>query len=138
MYYKLIRHTLLESFESKDGNRHDVVIGTLYKVHHYFNHRTGVTVEVLTPLCDTMEFADSMILPLVYRVDVTRSSRLGRLTPNLHQVPGHDDIRIHTGRSRLSDIYVTLDEERKLTKRWYREKLTGEETRLEIGNLWRR
>ena len=58
MYYKLIRKPTDEV----------VVYGRLYRVSHYFNKRTGVYVERLHPIGDTKENAETMILPLIYRI----------------------------------------------------------------------
>lgn len=76
MYLKLIR-------ERPDGK---AVRGTLYKVH-FRQTDTGSHSEELTKICDTLENADFLIPPLIYRVEVTMSPRFQRLLPILCNVP---------------------------------------------------
>ena len=63
MYYKLIRNT-------PEGK---AVHGKLYRVSHYYNKRTGLMVERLHPICDTLENADYLVPALIYKVQVTQS-----------------------------------------------------------------
>ena len=125
MYYKLIRYNQV-------GN---AVYGKLFRTSHYFNLRTGQTTERLHFICDTLENADHLILPLIYPVTVTRSPKFGRLLPSINQVPGRTGIRIHRGiRPEHSKgcILVTPDNEQLLTALWHKEQNNHEETKLEI------
>ena len=125
MYYKLIR-------QHPDGN---AVRGTLYTVEHRFSRSAGIYKEYLTKVCDTLENADHLILPLIYPVTVTRSPKFGRLLPSINQVPGRTGIRIHRGiRPEHSKgcILVTPDNEQLLTALWHKEQNNHEETKLEI------
>ena len=125
MYYKLIRKPTDEV----------VVYGRLYRVSHYFNKRTGVYVERLHPIGDTKEYAETMILPLIYRIGVTYSRKRKRLTPVLKQVPGREDIRFlreqEVNRPK-GQILVSAEMEQQLTALWGAEQRKKEETRLEI------
>lgn len=128
MYYKLIRKPADEA----------VVHGRLFRVSHYFNKRTGVYVERLHPICDTIEYAASLILPLIYRIDVTYSRKIKRLTPVLLQVPGREDIRFLDGQEislPKGQIMVSAEMEQHLSALWSSERQKNEETRLEIINL---
>ena len=125
MFYKLIRHNQV-------GN---AVYGKLFRTSHYFNLRTGLTTERLHFICDTLENADHLILPLIYPVSVTRSPKFGRLLPSINQVPGRTGIRIHRGtRPEHSKgcILVTPENEQLLTALWHKEQNNHEETKLEI------
>ena len=86
-YYKLIR-------ETREGK---AVRGHIYEVHTYFNHRSGTYVQSLSPVAPTLENAECMILPLIYKVQVNLSPRFGTLMPMLTDVPGRTGIRIHGG-----------------------------------------
>ena len=111
------------------------VYGKLLEVHTYFNKRTGKTCEQLTPICDTLENADYLIPPLIYKVVVTMSPKFGRLLPALQQVPGRTGIRFHRGcRPEHSEgcILVSRAEEQMITARFLAEQTAKEETRLEI------
>lgn len=87
MYYKLIR-------QSTDGK---AVRGQLYSVEHRFSRSAGIYKEYLTSLAPTLENADCLIPALIYKVQVTRSPKFGKLLPELVQVPGRTGIRIHKG-----------------------------------------
>lgn len=125
MYYKLIRHNQV-------GN---AVYGKLFRTSHYFNLRTGQTTERLHFICDTLENADNLILPLIYPVSVTMSPKFKRLLPSINQVPGRTGIRIHRGtRPEHSKgcILVSPENEQLLTALWHKEQNNHEETKLEI------
>ena len=125
MYYKLIRNP-------SEGA---AVRGKLYKTSHYFNKRTGLLVERLHYICDTLENAAYLIPALVYRVQVTQSPKFRRLLPCLMQVPGRSGIRVHRGtRPEHSKgcILVSAENEQKITSKWLKEQDGKEETRLEI------
>ena len=125
MFYKLIRHNQV-------GN---AVYGKLFRTSHYFNLRTGQTTERLHFICDTLENADHLILPLIYPVSVTMSPKFKRLLPSINQVPGRTGIRIHRGsRPEHSKgcILVTPENEQLLTATWLQEQNNHEETRIEI------
>ncbi len=111
------------------------VHGKLYRTSHYINKRTGLLVERLHPICETLENAEVMIPALVYKVGVTMSPKFGRLLPVLVQVPGRSGIRVHRGtRPEHSKgcILVSKENENKLTELWLKEQQNHEETRLEI------
>ena len=125
MYYKIIR-------EIPDGR---AVPGKLYRTSHYVNKRTGLLVERLHYICDTLENADYLVPALIYRVAVTQSPRFKRPLPILQQVPGRTGIRFHRGtRPEHSKgcTLVSAANEQKLTERWLKEQNNHEETRLEI------
>jgi len=84
MFYKLIRYNQV-------GN---AVYGKLFRTSHYYNLRTGQTTERLHFICDTLENADHLILPLIYPVTVTMSPKFKRLLPAINQVPGFNDTRL--------------------------------------------
>ena len=124
-YYKLIR-------DMPEGK---AVTGKLYRTSHYINKRTGLLVERLHFICNTLENADYLIPALVYKVQVTQSPRFKRLLPILIQVPGRSGIRFHRGsRPEHSKgcILVSPHCEQTLTARWLSEQAAKEETRLEI------
>ena len=125
MYYKLIR-------QHPDGK---AVRGTLYTVEHRFSRSAGIYKEYLTKVCDTLENADHLILPLIYPVSVTMSPKFKRLLPAINQVPGRTGIRIHRGtrpEHSRGCILVTPDNEQLLTALWHKEQNNHEETRIEI------
>jgi hypothetical protein len=125
MYYKLIR-------DMPEGK---AVPGTLFRVSHYYNKRTGELVERLHPICATLENADYLIPALIYRVNVTQSPRFKRLLPVLCQVPGRAGIRVHRGTKPEHSkgcILVSAENEKVLTELWLKEQNNHEETRLEI------
>ncbi len=108
MYYKLIRHT-------PEGK---AVHGKLYRTSHYINKRTGLLVERLHYICDTLENADYLVPALIYRVAVTQSPRFKRPLPILQQVPGRTGIRVHRGtlpEHSKGCILVSADKEQLLT-----------------------
>ena len=124
-YYKLIR-------DMPEGK---AVTGKLYRTSHYINKRTGLLVERLHFICNTLENADYLIPALVYKVQVTQSPRFKRLLPILIQVPGRSGIRFHRGsRPEHSKgcILVSPHCEQTLTAHWLSEQSAKEETRLEI------
>lgn len=126
-YYKLIRMP-------KDGK---AVNGRLYRTSHYFNNRTGETIERLHPVCDTLENSDYLIPALIYKVQVTRSPKFQRLLPALEQVPGRSGIRFHRGSQPEHSkgcILIAPDMEQKLTSMWLAEQNAHDEIRLEICN----
>lgn len=126
-YYKLIRQVA----EGK------AVSGKLYYVTVYFHKRAGLYVERHHYLCDTLENAEYMVPALVYKVQVTKSPKFGRLLPVLVQVPGRTGIRIHRGtlpEHSKGCILVTAHMEQSLTARFLAEQTAKEETRLEIIN----
>ena len=125
MYYKLIR-------AMPDDK---AVHGKLYRTSHYVNKRTGLLVERLHYICDTLENADYLVPALIYKVQVTQSPKFKRLLPLLSQVPGRSGIRFHRGtRPEHSKgcILVSAYMEQSLTARWLAEQSAHEETRLEI------
>lgn len=127
MYYKLIRHT-------KKGKS---VHGTLYRVQHRFSQHAGQYKEYLTRICETLENADYLVLPLIYKIEVTRSPRFKRLLPILLQVPGRTGIRWHRGTKPQHSkgcILVSEADEKRITALWLKEQRAKEETRLEITN----
>ena len=124
-YYKLFR-------EHSEGQ---AVRGKLYEVHYYFNKRSGQYVERLSFVCDTLENASCLIPALIYKVQVTMSSRFGRLLPVLEQVPGRSGIRFHRGTKPEHSkgcILVSAENEQKLTALWLKEQNDHEETRIEF------
>jgi hypothetical protein len=126
MYYKLIR-------QPTEGK---AVPGKLYRTSHYYNKRTGVYVEQLHYLCETLENADYLIPALIYRLQVTQSPRFQRLLPILLQVPGRSGIRIHRGtrpEHSRGCVLVSAEKEQLLTARWLKEQKRHEETRIEIS-----
>ena len=127
MYYKLIR-------QPSDGL---AVRGRLFRVSHYFNHRTGLMTERLHPICNTLENARFLVPALIYRVHVTQSAKFKRLLPVLDNVPGRSGIRFHRGtrpEHSRGCILVSAADEQGLTARWLAEQQSREETRLEISN----
>lgn len=127
MYYKLIRHT------QKGKSVH----GTLYRVQHRFSQHAGQYKEYLTRICETLENADYLVLPLIYKIEVTRSPRFKRLLPILLQVPGRTGIRWHRGTKPQHSkgcILVSEADEKRITALWLKEQRAKEETRLEITN----
>ena len=125
MFYKLIRYNQV-------GN---AVYGKLFRTSHYFNLRTGQTTERLHFICDTLENADHLILPLIYPVSVTMSPKFKRLLPSINQVPGRTGIRIHRGtrpEHSRGCILVSAENEQLLTATWLKEQQEHEETRIEI------
>ena len=58
-YYKLIRESPLSISPEFDSEKS--VPGKLYRTSHYVNKRTGLLVERLHYLCDTLENADYII-----------------------------------------------------------------------------
>ena len=125
MYYKIIRG-------AAEGL---AVPGKLYRTSHYVNKRTGLLVERLHYLCDTLENADYIIPALIYRVQVTNSPKFKRPLPILCQVPGRSGIRFHRG-SRPDHskgcILVSAANEQILTELWLTEQKEHNETRIEI------
>jgi len=133
MYYKLIRNN--SSSVSPESNSGTAVHGKLYRTSHYINKRTGLLVERLHYICDTLENADYLIPALIYKVQVTQSPKFKRPLPILVQVPGRSGIRFHRGsRPEHSKgcILISAYMEQSLTARWLREQSAHEETRLEI------
>ena len=127
MYYKLIR----------DMPDDKAVHGKLYRVSHYYNKRTGLLVERLHYICNTLENADYLVPALIYRVQVTQSPRFKRLLPILTQVPGRSGIRFHRGAKPEHSkgcILISTYMEQSLSARWLSEQSAHEETRLEICN----
>ena len=125
MYYKLIR----------DMGQGKSVPGKLYRSSHYYNKRTGEYKERLHFVCETMENAEYLVLPLVYRIAVTRSPKFGRQLPVLCQVPGRTGIRFHCGsipEHSKGCILVSKENEKLLTTLWLREQNAKQEIRLEI------
>ena len=125
MYYKLIR-------QPTDGK---AVRGKLYRSSHYYNKRTGLFVERLHYICDTLENADYLIPALIYRITVTQSPKFKRLLPFINQVPGRTGIRVHRGalpEHSKGCIIVSAENEKKLTAKWLKEQQEHNETRIEI------
>ena len=134
MYYKLIRNNS-SSPASNDNSK--AVPGKLYRVSHYYNKRTGLLVERLHFICDTLENADYLVPALIYKVQVTQSPRFKRLLPILIQVPGRSGIRFHRGslpEHSKGCILISASMEQSLTARWLSEQTAHLETRLEICN----
>ena len=126
MYYKLIR-------AMPDGN---AVPGKLYRTSHYINKRTGLLVERLHYICDTLENADYLIPALIYKVQVTQSPKFKRPLPILVQVPNRSGIRFHRGtrpEHSRGCILVSAENEQKLTALWLKEQQSNEECRIEIS-----
>jgi len=133
MYYKLIRNNF--SSVSPESNSGKAVHGKLYRTSHYYNKRTGLLVERLHYICDTLENADYLVPALIYKVQVTQSPRFKRPLPILVQVPGRTGIRFHRGtlpEHSKGCILVSASMEQTLTARWLSEQTAKEETRLEI------
>ena len=131
-YYKLIREKALSGASDV---RPKSVPGKLYRTSHYVNKRTGLLVERLHYLCDTLENADYLVPALIYRVQVTQSPKFKRPLPILCQVPGRSGIRVHRGtRPEHSKgcILVSAANELVLTELWLKEQRSYEETRIEI------
>ena len=125
MYYKLIR----------DMPEDKAVHGKLYRVSHYYNKRTGLMVERLHFICETLENAAYLIPALIYRITVTQSPKFKRLLPIINQVPGRTGIRVHRGsmpEHSKGCILVSAENEKKLTARWLKEQQAHEETRIEF------
>ena len=134
MYYKLIRENS-SSPASNDNSK--AVHGKLYRTSHYINKRTGLLVERLHFICDTLENADYLVPALIYKVQVTQSPKFKRLLPLLSQVPGRSGIRFHRGSQPEHSkgcILISASMEQSLTARWLAEQTAHEETRLEICN----
>ena len=132
MFYKLIRN-IPSSPASNDNSK--AVPGTLCSVEHRYSGSTGEYKEYLTPICSTLENADYLIPPLVYKVQVTQSPRFRRLLPILLQVPGRTGIRLHRGsrpEHSTGCILVSPDNEKLLTELWLKEQNDHEQTYLEI------
>ena len=113
------------------------VPGKLYRTSHYVNKRTGLLVERLHYICDTLENADYLVPALIYRVAVTQSPRFKRPLPILLQVPGRSGIRFHRGslpEHSKGCILISASMEQSLTARFHAEQTAHEETRLEICN----
>ena len=111
------------------------VHGKLYRTSHYINKRTGLLIERLHFICDTLENADYLVPALIYKVQVTQSPRFKRPLPILIQVPGRSGIRFHRGtRPEHSKgcILISASDEQLLTARWLAEQSAHEEIRLEI------
>ena len=142
MYYKLIRNNsssvspeIIVPLAGKESNSGTAVLGKLYRTSHYINKRTGLLVERLHYICDTLENADYLVPALIYRVTVTQSPKFRRLLPLLNQVPGRTGIRVHRGTKPEHSkgcILVSPHCEQTLTARWLSEQSAKEETRLEI------
>ena len=133
MYYKLIRDNPSSISPELDSGKS--VHGKLYRVSHYYNKRTGLLVERLHYICNTLENADYLVPALIYRVQVTQSPRFKRLLPILTQVPGRSGIRFHCGTKPEHSkgcILVSPYMEQQLISRWLAEQSAHEETRLEI------
>ena len=131
-YYKLIRAT--PSLGASDESS-KAVHGKLYRTSHYINKRTGLLVERLHYICDTLENANYLVPALIYRVAVTRSPRFKRLLPVLQQVPNRSGIRFHRGslpEHSKGCILISASMEQSLTARWLAEQSASEETRLEF------
>ena len=132
MYYKLIREN---STSSSSRVSSKAVPGKLYRTSHYINKRTGLLVERLHYICDTLENADYLVPALIYKVQVTQSPRFKRPLPILLQVPGRSGIRFHRGTNPEHSkgcILVSAYAESSLTARFLAEQTAHEETRLEI------
>lgn len=124
-YYKLIRKAPIGK----------AVHGTLCQVEHRYSGSAGEYKEYLTEVCETLENADKLILPLIYKVSVTRSPRFRRLLPVIEQVPGRTGIRVHRGSKPEHSqgcILVSKENEELLTATWLKEQQEHEETRIEI------
>ena len=127
MYYKIIR-------DIPEGK---AIPGKLYRTSHYVNKRTGLLVERLHYICDTLENANYLVPALIYKVQVTQSPKFKRLLPLLSQVPGRSGIRFHRGslpEHSKGCILISASMEQSLTARWLAEQSASEETRLEICN----
>ena len=97
MYYKLIRHRFRTGASQPCGEEGKAVRGHLYSVEHRFSRSAGIYREYLTEIAPTLENADCLIPALIYKLQVTRSPKFGKLLPELVQVPGRSGIRIHRG-----------------------------------------
>ena len=115
----------------------NAVHGKLYRTSHYINKRTGLLVERLHYICDTLENADYLVPALIYKVQVTQSPRFKRPLPILVQVPDRTGIRFHRGslpEHSKGCILISASMEQSLTARWLSEQSASDETRLEICN----
>ena len=124
-YYKLIR-------DMPEGK---AVTGKLYRTSHYINKRTGLLVERLHFICNTLENADYLVPALIYRVAVTNSPKFKRPLPVLQQVPGRTGIRFHRGTKPEHSkgcILVSAADELVLTAKWLKEQKDYEEIRIEF------
>ena len=134
MYYKLIRENSSSSV-SPESHSGKAIPGKLYRTSHYINKRTGLLVERLHYICDTLENADYLVPALIYKVQVTQSPRFKRPLPILLQVPGRSGIRFHRGTKPEHSkgcILVSAADELVLTAKWLKEQNNHEETRLEF------
>ena len=135
MYYKLIRKNSLSPASDESSK---AVHGKLYRTSHYINKRTGLLVERLHYICDTLEHADHLIPALIYKVQVTHSPKFKRLLPLLSQVPGRTGIRFHRGtkpeHSKGCILVPDIDTEKAITTALLKEQSSREEIRLEICN----
>ena len=125
MYYKLIR-------AMPDGK---AVHGKLYRTSHYMNKRTGLLVERLHYICDTLENADYLVPALIYKVQVTQSPKFRRLLPCLVQIPGRSGIRVHRGTKPEHSkgcILVSAEKEKVLTELWLKEQQDHEEIIIDV------
>ena len=132
MYYKLIRNNTSLGASNENSK---AVHGKLYRTSHYINKRTGLLVERLHYICDTLENADYLVPALIYKVQVTQSPKFKRLLPLLSQVPGRSGIRFHRGSQPEHSkgcILISASMEQSLTARWLAEQSAHLETRLEI------
>ncbi len=80
MYYKLIRDnpSLGASDESSKA-----VHGKLYRTSHYINKRTGLLVERLHYICDTLENTDYLVPALIYKVHPSTRTFRHTIPPRL-------------------------------------------------------
>ena len=118
MYYKLIR-------ESTEGK---AVRGHIYERHTYFNKRSGDYRERLVEVAPTLENADCLILPLIYKVQVNLSPKFGTLMPLLVDVPGRTGIRIHGGTKPEHSKGCVLITRRKAYQEFVKTLLSEQET----------
>ena len=63
------------------------VPGKLYRTSHYYNKRTGLMVERLHYICNTLENADYLVPALIYRVAVTNSPKFRCPLPSSSKSP---------------------------------------------------
>jgi len=109
-------------------NKGAAVRGKLYLVTYNLLEER----EEETFLCDTLENADYMILPLIYRLTVTYSPKFKRLLPLVNQVEGRSGIRFHVGTKPEHSRGCILVRDRKTEERIRELIMSEKEVRLDI------
>lgn len=83
-------------------------------------------------LCDTLENAAYLILPLIYRLTVTYSPKFKRLLPLVNQVEGRSGIRFHVGSKPEHSRGCILVRDRKTEDRIRELIMSEHEVRIDI------